>query len=237
MSKGRNAPSKKKLFIWADAAVTTGFATVTHNLIEHLQHRWDIDVLAINYYGDSHEIQKQARLWCPVAQQPGDVYGLTRMKVLLNGIKPDVFLAINDSWILSELPDDIKDTPGKKIFYTPVDAEHLKDMYLKEVNKVFDHGIAYTQFGKQELQRAGLSVPVSVISHGIDKQAYFPMKRAEVRKQAGIDPDWYVVQVVDRNQIRKRIDLAFYYFAEWVKRYNLPENVKIYYHGAMLDEG
>jgi D-inositol-3-phosphate glycosyltransferase len=236
-NQGRKGITKKKLFIVADAAVTTGFATVTHNLIEHLHKTWDIDVLAINYYGDSHEIQQKARLWCPVANQPGDVYGLTRMQTLLKGIKPDTVLFINDPWILSEYAAVIKDTPGKKIGYTPIDAKNIKPMFVEEINKVFDHLIAYTEFGKTELVNAGLSIPSSVISHGIDKSHYFPLNKADVRKQAGLDPNWYIVQLVGRNQIRKRIDLALYYFSEWVKRYKLPDTVKFYYHGALIDEG
>lgn len=237
MSKGRQGIQKKKLFIVADAAVTTGFATVSHNLIANLHRDWDIDVLAINYYGDPHEIQQKARLWCPVANQPGDVYGMTRIKTLLNGIKPDVVLFINDPWILSEYVQVLENTPGIKIGYTPIDAKNIKPMYVEEINKGFDHIIAYTEFGRTELQNAGLSIPTSVIPHGIDKADYYPMNKADVRKQAGLDPDWYIVQVVGRNQIRKRIDLAVYYFAEWVKRYNLPDTVKLYYHGALMDEG
>lgn len=237
MQKGREVPKKKKLFMIADAAVTTGFSTVTHNIIEHLYKTWDIDVLAINYYGDPHEIQQKVRLWCPVAQNQGDVYGLSRVKPLLENIKPDVVLMINDPWIIAEYVDLFKDTSGKKLAYVPIDAKNIKSMFVEEINKGFDHIIAYTQFGANELKQAGLTVPTNVIPHGIDKNDYFPLNKTEVRAQAGLEPDWYVVQVVDRNQVRKRVDLAIYYFAEWVRRYNLPETVKFYYHGALLDEG
>lgn len=235
--KGRSVPEKKKLFVVADCAVTTVFATVCHNLIENLHKTWDINVLAINYYGDPHPIQQKAQIWCPVATTPGDVYGMTRLETLLKGIQPDVVLFINDAWILSEYVQVLKDTPGVKIGYTPVDAQNIKPMYVQEINKQFDHIIAYTQFGVQELTKAGLKIPTSVIPHGIDKKDYYPLNKSEVRKQAGLDPDWYIVQLVGRNQVRKRIDLAVYYFSEWVKRYNLPDNVKFYYHGALLDEG
>lgn len=38
-------------------------------------------------------------------------------------------------------------------------------------------------------------------------------------------------------QPRKRLDLGIYYFSEWVKRTNKPDNVKLYYHGALNDMG
>lgn len=239
MSKGRTVPELKKLFIIADGLVDTGFARVSHSLIENLHKHWKIDILAINHYGDSHPIQKLDNLtvWCPTAQTPGDVYGMTRVKSLLNGIKPDAVLVINDPWIASEYVPVLKDTPGKKILYTPIDAKNIKRMFAEEINKGFDHVVAYTEFGRQELTAAGLNTQISIIPHGIDKNVFYPLKKDEVRKQAGLETDFYIVQVVDRNQVRKRIDLAIYYFAEWVKRTNKPDNVKLYYHGALLDEG
>lgn len=237
MSKGRAVPERKKLFIMADAAVDTGFATVTHNIIDSLHTSWDISVLAVNYYGDPHPIQKKAALWSPTGVMQGDLYGFQRVQTLLTNTKPDVVLVINDPWIAAEYTNTWKDTPGIKILYTPIDATNIKPMFSEQINKGYDHVIGYTQFGADELTRSGLLLPTSVIPHGVDKQMYYPMNQAEVREQAGLDPDWFIVQVVDRNQIRKRIDLAMYYFAQWVHMTNKPDSVKLYYHGALMDEG
>jgi glycosyltransferase involved in cell wall biosynthesis len=49
--------------------------------------------------------------------------------------------------------------------------------------------------------------------------------------------DDFIVLNVSRNQPRKRLDMFFYIFAEWVKRYNLPTSVRAYYHGALQDYG
>lgn len=237
--KGRIVPEKKKLFIIADACVDTGFAKVSHSLIENLHNRWKIDVLAINHYGDGHPIMKldNVNVWTPTANQLGDVYGMTRVKGLLNGLKPDVVLVINDPWIAADYVSVLKDTPGKKVLYTPIDAKNIKTLFVDEINQGFDHVIAYTEFGRAELTKSGLTVPTSVIPHGIDRSVFFPLNKTETRKQAGLDNDFYIVQFVSRNQIRKRLDLAMYYFSEWVKRYNLPDTVRFYYHGAVLDEG
>jgi D-inositol-3-phosphate glycosyltransferase len=234
--KGRQA-AKKKLFIIADAAVDTGFATVTHNLVESLYAGWDISILGINYYGDPHPVQKKASLWSPTGVMQGDVYGFQRVKALLTNFNPDAVLVINDPWIAAEYTNTWKDTPGVKILYTPVDAENIKPMYVDMINKGYDHVIGYTQFGVDQLKLAGLTLPTSVIPHGVDRKNFYPMDKAWVRNEAGLDPEWFIVQVVDRNQIRKRIDLAFYYFAQWVHMTGKDDNVKIYYHGALMDEG
>ncbi len=236
-NKGRQPARKKKLFIIADAGVDTGFASVTHNLVNSLHPRWDISILGINYYGDPHPIQKKAEIWAPTGIMQGDVYGYNRVKTLLTNINPDAVLVINDPWIASEYTATWKDTPGLKFVYTPVDATNIKPMFVDSINKGYDHVIAYTQFGADELKRAGLKLPSSVIPHGVDKRTYFPLDKAKTRTDLGIDPNWFVVQVVDRNQIRKRIDLALYYFAQWVTITDKPIDVKLHYHGALMDEG
>lgn len=198
---------------------------------------WDISILGINYYGDPHPVQQKAQLWSPTGVQQGDVYGYNRIRTLLMNTNPDAVLVINDPWVAAEYVGLWDDTPGVKILYTPVDSANVKPMYPQRLNKGYDHVIGYTQFGIDELTRAGLNLPTSVIPHGVDDQMYFPMDQREVRKQLEIDPEWFIVQVVDRNQIRKRIDLALYYFAQWVQMTDKPPNVKFHYHGALMDEG
>jgi glycosyltransferase involved in cell wall biosynthesis len=229
--------NKKKLFIIADAGVDTGFATVTHNIINHLANRWDISVLAINYYGDPHPIQKKAQLWSPTGVMQGDVYGFNRIKTLLTNTNPDAVLVINDPWVAAEYTDAWKDTPGTKFLYTPIDAQNIKPMFVDKINEGYDYVIGYTQFGIDHLTNAGLMLPSSVIPHGVDKQMYYPLDKRSIRENAGLAQDWFIVQVVDRNQIRKRIDLAMYYFSQWVLMTDKPDSVKFYYHGALIDEG
>jgi len=227
---------KRKLFIVADSAVSTGFAQVTHNLIHHLKDRWEIDVLATNYYGDPHEILKEARHWNPQAVQYGDFYGIGRIVELSQHIKPDIVLFINDPWVLSEFSPLLSETYGKKVGYTPVDAKNIKPMFGERLN-AFDFIIPYTKFAQRELSYAGVTVPMSDIPHGVDTQLFRPLYKKEVRNVTGIPEDWYIVQMVDRNSIRKRIDLGLYYFAEWVRTRDIPKNVYFYYHGALKDEG
>ena len=52
--KGKDYTSKKKLFIIADAGVDTGFANVTHNLVEHLWTSWDIHIVTGKQIGRAH---------------------------------------------------------------------------------------------------------------------------------------------------------------------------------------
>lgn len=233
---------KGKLLIVADAACATGFAQVSHNLIMRLHNEWEISVLAVNYKGDPHPIQQYAQVYSPQAVQPLDYYGYYRINDLQKKIKPDVVLHINDPWVLSEYMQVLKpNTPGKLVFYTPVDAINVKSMYITPLNK-FDRGIAYTKFGADVLIAGGYNSTLDIIPHGVDTTIFFPMNKIETR-QTMIDKkfvqnlaiDDFIVQIVDRNSLRKRIDLALYGFALWAN--SKPKNVKLWYHGALMDEG
>lgn len=234
MGKGKGV-TKKNLFIVSDAGVDTGFARVAHSIINELHKTYNIDVLAINYVGDPHDIQSKARLWNPSGVAAGDVYGMSRLPVLVENTKADIMLFIQDPWILAEYAPLLDTIDIPKIAYTPVDAQHIKKMYTEPINDVYTHVIAYTEFGKKELIDGGLTLPTSVIPHGIDKNIFYPIAREEARRKGGIDANYFIVQVVDRNQQRKRIDLAIEYFADWVK--DKPKNVMFYYHGAVRDQG
>lgn len=230
--------TKKKLFIIADAGCDTGFASVTHNLIENLHTKWDIHVLAINYQGDPHPMQSKSKMYNPSARAQGDFYGINRIAELLHGIKPDLIFMINDPWVASSYQPIIEKSGYKcpVILYTPIDGHNVMNAYIEPLNK-FSHVIGYTQFGIDQLQKGGLTIDTSVIPHGVNKKLWKPTDRAEAREKQGFPNEWYIVNVTDRNQIRKRIDLAFYYFAAWIHSTNKPEHVKIHYHGGMQDTG
>lgn len=222
---------KGKLLIIADGACNTGFATVTHNLVLNLRDKWDIDVLAINYMGDPHYMQQYARFWNPRAKFIDDLYGVTRVKEFIDRV--DAVLVVNDIWVAMNYGESLKEFTGNKVLYTPIDAPNIKSNLSKNVDAIFDQIVAYTEFGKNELK--GIN-NVIVIPHGIDLTHFTPVNKTESKEMLGINPDDFVVGFVDRNQIRKRLDLAITYFAEWVHKYDVP-NAKLHVHAAFPDVG
>lgn len=229
---------KKRLLICADAGVDTGFARVTHSLIEHLRRKWVIDILAVNYHGDPHPAQEHARFWCPTAKHTNDLYGYGRLAELMAHTQADVVLIINDPWIVAQYLQYLpKEHSARVVAYMPVDAENMSPSYVSIIDEKLDHAIAYTRFGAIELQSGGMTTPVTIIPHGVDHSKFSPHDKIDARMQLGLDPHWYIVQAVDRNAPRKRIDLVVHYFCRWVREYNLPDTVKLYYHGMLQDEG
>lgn len=252
-SKGRQVPQSPVGLIIADAVAHTGFSTVTHGVADNLKNNYNLHVLGINYYGDPHEYGY--RIY--PASIGGDVFGFGRTENLLQNIRPDFVLIINDPWVVKDYLPHIQrynnavlnrnaefaavgkgpvGKPAKVVAYIPIDGKNIRPEFGASLNSL-DMCVAYTQFGAEQLINAGLDAPVSIIPHGIDNTVFSRIDVKTAREKIQINPngDWFIVGCVNRNQPRKRLDLAIEYFAEFAK--DKPETVKFYYHGALRDQG
>lgn len=229
---------KRTLLAICDSpTVHTGFGIVSENVLTNIPNSdWDIHILALNYFGDAHKYQTRFKLYNPLAGN--DVYGFNRLRELISGIQPDLIFIINDPWMVNEYVLRIrKISPDVPIVvYTPVDSPGIKPEFVQALNQT-QHIISYTEWGKQELQKSGIKVPISVIPHGVNPGTFNPMPRVQARKElyGGIKEleakDPYVVLYVARNQPRKRIDLYVYTIFKWLQKYPHDE-VMLHYHGA-----
>lgn len=234
----------RKKVLWAgDACCATGFARVTHNVLEHLRHVMDVEVLGVNYRGDPHEYPY--RIW--PAFTGGDTWGINRIASIVEQVRPDVIVANNDTWLTPLFPQALRkrgiEVPV--VGYMPVDGLNVKGAPLN----LLAHAIFYTAFGEHEARMGGYVGPSSVIPHGVDLTVYRPIPRAAARERLGlnakrtarakhpISDDAFIVLNVNRNQPRKRLDLTIHAFAEW-RRQTGVQDAWLYLHCAPKgDEG
>ena len=242
---------RKMLFV-GDFPVQTGFGVVAANLIKTFRQQFEVHVLAVNFYGDYSPALDGLRVY-PASGSGSDIWGKGRLVELLMKIQPDVVFVLNDPWIAMDYAsvfmkykaDSTRPIKTKFVVYTPIDAENVKQDFVEGL-RAYDAVITYTDFGKTQLTNRidkegvdqGLE-KVFVLPHGVDTSIFhqLPMPKDQLRESMNLSADDYIVLCLQRNQPRKRIDLTLYYFAEWVKRYNLPMSVKLYYHGALQDFG
>jgi glycosyltransferase involved in cell wall biosynthesis len=227
-----------------DFPVQTGFGVVSTNLIKTFKTLYDVHVLGVNYYGDYHPLLEGLKVY-PASGGGSDIWGKDRLGEMIAKIKPDIVFILNDPWIgrdyaqtidqLRELNPKLK---TKFMIYTPIDAENIKQDFIDGL-KSYDRLVTYTEFGRRELTREGTGLSkVDVIPHGVDVKSFFPVPdKKSIKRSMNLGEEDYIVLCLQRNQPRKRLDLTLYYFAEWVKRYNLPPTVRLYYHGALQDFG
>jgi D-inositol-3-phosphate glycosyltransferase len=227
---------KKKKLLWiGDAVAQTGFARVTHSVLEHLRHKWDVGVLGINYNGDPTPYQHLYKLFPAVLG--GDVWGVGRLMPIIRQMKPDVVLVLNDPWNVAQYLQNIE-ANIPVVAYLPVDAPN--QMAGRALNSL-QRAIAYTQFGRKHLILGGYTGRCDIIPHGVDTSIYHPMPKEEALHKLTlsqkIKPNSFVVGVVARNQPRKRLDLTIQAWAKWWIDAGQPDNAYLYMHTTMQDIG
>lgn len=231
-----------KMLYVGDFPVPTGFGIVSKNLISTFRKHYDVHVIGVNYFGDYDPLIEGLKVY-PASAGGGEIYGFDKFLKLLTQLQPAVCFVLNDIWIAMDYNKQIveynKMFPDNKtqfVLYTPIDAENIKRDFIDQVTE-FDHIVTYTEFGKEQLLIGGMSKKIHVIPHGVDLTKFKRMDKQSVKKAMKMGANDFIVLNVSRNQPRKRLDMFFFIFAEWVKRYNLPENVRTYYHGALQDYG
>lgn len=218
-----------RLLLYGDFACHSGFARVNEALARELAALgWDIAVLANNYTGDAHPLQLRYRLY-PLGTPRTPTEAQIRFATVAERERPDVILVVNDPWIVRRcLTSSVP-----MVAYMPVDGVGLRRSQIEPLNSLA-HAIAYTEFGLGELRQAGYAGAASVIPHGIDTDMFYPIDQAEARARARMDREAFAVLVFDRNQARKRLDIAFDAFARFAA--DKPDSVKLVYHGSLMDE-
>lgn len=203
----------KRLLWIGDAAVPSGFARATHEVLDVLRHAFDVTVLAINYRGDPHEYPYPIY----TAMPGGDFMGVGRLIWMCDLIKPDVIVLQNDPWNIPLYTQQLKKFPEYAripvIGFVAVDGKNCMGAALNDLAL----GIFWTQFGLDEARAGGFTKPGMVIPLGVDLKNYYPVNKQEARARIKLPlPDAFIVGNVNRNQPRKRWDLCVRYFAEWI---------------------
>lgn len=229
----RKARSSKPRLLWiGDALVPTGFATVTHAVLNHLRHEWDVIVSGVNYNGAPHELPYDVM----PAWQGGDMWGINRFKHLCTEFDPAAVIINNDWWNVAEFAKAAPD--GVSIIgYMPVDGGNLDTAAMLELNRLHA-AVWYTDFGHRAAVAAGFTGLRHVIPHGIDTELFQPLGKPEARLQLGLSvpPDAFIVGNINRNQPRKRLDLTVQIFAAWVKQHGIAD-AYLLMHCAQKDTG
>ncbi len=229
----------KLLWIGDSPAVTTGFGRVSQAILENLQAtgKYQISVLGINHpMGTPHRYEGMFRIY--PARANGNVYGFNRVQEIIGAERPDVILINNDLWITR---DYVRQIPaGNKIIcYCPVDALPVEPEWLEPIIKTNTRITTYTEFARSGIIQSGAEVgDVDIIGHGVDTDMFYPMKDAR-KFMANIPEETFVIQNVNRNQPRKRLDLWMKACQLWLS--SIPQadrgNICIYYHGTIRDVG
>lgn len=225
-----------KILWYGDACSNTGFGRVTHSVLAHLSKDHEVAVIGINYNGDPHEydykIYPASNLHC------ADRFGLPRLVEIFNKEKPDVFICLNDIWVVNQVWERIHFLKEKNNFkfvaYFPTDSERYPNEMLRHIPH-WDLAITFTVQQANRILSHGISPSrMGVLPHGVDLSKFNPMPRDEARKALNLPLDKFIVLNANRNQPRKQIDLTIKAFAEFAQ--DKPDTM-LYLHMGAKDMG
>ena len=225
--------SHKPRLLWiGDACVPTGFATVTHAVLQHLAADWDVVVSGVNYEGGAHDFPYTVM----PARQGGDMWGINRFKEVCAEFAPAAVVINNDWWNVAKFA---RAAPAgvPVVAYMPVDGGNLDPADMRALKKL-RAAVWYTDFGHREAVKAGFKGARHVIPHGIDPALFHPASRTEARRllDLNVPKNAFIVGNLNRNQPRKRLDLTVQIFADWVRRHHVS-NAFLLMHCAQKDSG
>jgi len=202
-----------RVLFLADGGCHTGFATVTHNIGDRLvEMGHDVHVLAVNHRGDYWPTKM--KLYVPTLRNARDIYGLARIPEILETVRPEIVVIINDPQIvLTYINGNGHDPKGllksyAKIIYSPIDGSGQPNTW-REMEKL-GKWVAYTK-------HAASFIEGPVVYHGVDTETYHPVSerpltmstgstirtKREAKTILGLDPDGFLALRIDRNSIRK----------------------------------
>ena len=240
--------------------------------------KYEIDIIGINDTGDYKDPKKYPNMRIypalPGTSMSRDFHGRARLvNAVLNkevGINPpwDIVFTLNDPFVLDQrihhqgqygtmrmlvntqisyILQASEELWFKLVSYFPVDSR-LKPNWIKDTMGLPDKLVAYTKYGKKEIDSANdrlkdkrapnLDDRTSIIYHGYDQDSYKPIPEEKVKKfkqemfGEHMKDETFLVTVVGRNQVRKDIPRAIKIFAEFKKR--RPDSI-LYIHAKNED--
>lgn len=246
--------NKIKLLALCDYCCSTGFATVSSNIMQQLQKsgKYDITVVGINYNGDPYDKDRFPGKVFPainVLSSDGDVYGRQRFLDLLGTGQFDLAFIIQDTFIVQTIMEPLLDTQKQlekkfaTIFYYPIDATPKKEWIEQCVNLV-DFPVPYTNYASKESVKAFPEVKnklLEPIYHGTNLSDFFYVaNRPEVAKFRnkyfmGKADGKFLITNVNRNQPRKDVIRSMMILKELRSRGH--DNAVLYMHMAHDDAG
>jgi len=180
-----------------------------------------VHLLGIGYRGDESDFG--GATLHPTNLRGGDVFAAFQAAEMVEALGARVVLLVNDFWMLHPHLRTLGGGPARIVAYVPVDGRIVDDRFLAPLAEI-DRFVAYTEFGKAQLE-AWTDVPVSVIPHGVDTEAFRPLPDAR--------RDGFVVLNANRPLERKRIDLTLEGFALFAR--GKPADVRLRLHHAIMD--
>jgi glycosyltransferase involved in cell wall biosynthesis len=252
--------SNRKLRVLAHTEasyLSTGFATYGRHLLMELHKTGKYEIAELANYGSSRDPRRFTFPWKYYAvkpnhdeqqllevhdSDPGKQFGGWRFEDTCLDFKPDVVISWLDPWMFKAAINS-PFRPFYKLALMPtVDSAPQREEWIDDFIGA-DAVLTYQDWSKSVLEKqgGGLINLIGSAPPGANTKAFKPVadKRA-LKSAAGLNPDWFIVGSVMRNQRRKLYpDLfeAFRMFLDKHKGTELASRSYLYIHSSYPDLG
>lgn len=238
-----------------DYLCTTGFATVSQNIIPQLKRhfgpRLRLDIFAVNYFAQGVEPDRYTRIYPAGKLLEGssnqDAFGRTAFLKILQETPYDGVFIIQDPHVILKIVPLLQKIRSEKkqqnrkafksMFYFPIDGRPLPVDF--EHFDFFDKIVTYTEYGRKEVLsiRPELRSKLDVILHGVNPKNFYPLspekKKLFREDYFGKNASKTIVLSVNRNQPRKDIPTTIMAFEYYQTQYN--HDAFLYLHMTPTD--
>jgi len=213
------SPSKIKVLVQSNySRMVTGFGKNMKNILLALHKDPNIEVIeaanGVPYvrdictpwesYGTYPSDQKTlTEIEKEPARKRAAQYGFYTIDKIVEKVKPDVFLGIEDVWAFKEYEKKSWWNETRKIIWTTLDSLPILDQAI-EMEPKCDQMLVWASFAEKAMKDLGHET-VETVHGAVDYSHFKPLDdREDLRKLHGLQDD-FVIGFVFKNQLRKSV--------------------------------
>jgi len=226
-----NRKEIKILIVSTHVNQSNGYSKVIYNIIKELSKQSWIKLV---HFGTQQLISGDIGRIYPQSVKVIDGTSIEKNKELgfafyeLPGIitseKPDIVFIYNDLSTICSYIEEIRKIERTFKIWTYLDItyksppSHMIDIINRDVEHIF----CFTKSWKDELKSNGITRPMDVMNHGIDKMIRLIPKEL-ARQTLGLPKDVFLFTSLNKNISRKRLDILIMAFVKLIIRFPIKQ--------------
>ena len=246
---------KRRIILHSEfSELKTGFSKMAHEILKRLHKTGKYELAEFANYGSNADPRAAKIPWklygvMPLNQQEAQIYqsnyntnqfGDWKFEAVMNDFKPDFLISLVDfwmscGWMVPKYLNILNKT--QFIYQACIDSEPIPQVYVDQCKKI-PYLVGYSEYAREVAKKyMGIDV-VDVIPPGVDTKIHIPRDKREIKRALGLPEDVHIIQMVARNQGRKRFDRVFESYQMFKKKFpDLARKTILHYHCYKGDVG